>query len=1420
MTTVEPLKHNPPLFDGNCFTRFFLMHLNKVCDLGGSRPFQMSDLFEVAGDFVHLGYSNFKRSYTEQLAKKPNRSFFTITMVSIKAYLLPGGILFFFVNAIQVLTPIFIRLFLDWLQAPNAEVWKGYVYAAILSTVLIFRAFFSQHAMQYLHSGTAVVNNYVGSLVAEKISNLPPGARKFVNVGKITNFLTSDVRSLQGAGMTVHQLFVTPLLLLIYTGMIIGVTKWVGLLVPAVIIICVPLQTKINGMFMNQNKVRMGLADQRAKLVNQIITGVKNIKFNAWENVMFEKADEIRQKEKSLVVAGFVLKGLGDAFAKMIPTFCTIVVIWVYNSVYDVPLTVGETFYIITLFNLFLTPINVLLFALINVATASVSARRIKELSLIKDVDLQPDDANLPKGAIQFEDASFGWTDLFYQKIFEPDKKIDEASFQGENAMILKHLSVRIEPGSFVVVVGKVGSGKSSFLLACLNEMVAMGGAVRKNGSIAFIPQEAFLLNDTVKNNILFGRTFDEPLYRKAIELSQLQQDLRELPGGEQTEIGERGINLSGGQKQRVLIARAIYAEADINLIDDSLSALDAYVGKKVFEGVFCGSMAGKTRVMVTHHLHLLDDSRIDNILFIDKGSVVCQGKYHDIQNHPSFIEYCSEAKKKEDQKAEEEAKKKEEEKKKLAVEEKSGALQSEKPSGDLESKNKLEAQVPTARIDGPQPNNKQLSKEDIQVDSPSLGAKKSSVRDDVKPEDKDTDENKAAKGKLTKNEVRFEGQVPFRIYIRYLASGNMLVGILALLVFLANGLLVQFSNYWAGKWAQHGNYYGVDTDNEYGYVYLVIMGLIFLTLILRAWLFGIFSSKSSYTLFREMIYNVLRRPMSFFDTTPNGIIMNRCNDDVYQVDFMVPSTMSFFLDSLTTFVIAIVLIVLVLPYILILVAIFAVMLYFIMRKYMRTAVELRRLTQLSVSPLLNKVSETIGGVVSIRAFKKVEWMREKYANALDRYTLTQLHERMSAVWVNFRLEIMVGVVAGICPFMIAVIKTQNWNLTSTKGNTVVYGTILTNVFLLGNLMGFFIFSFSEVAKGMNSVQRIIEYIEYKIHERAWETPKAPTNWPVKGEINIRNLTLRYRKGLPLVIRGLDFDISTHQKVGIVGRTGSGKSTVLLSLMRILEMEEDANGKPVGSINIDGVQIDQIGLHELRKNLTVIPQDPFLIQGSLRFNIDPQNQYQDEDILENLRKVQILDSIRTEDIINQKIKAYKAKKNGPAAGPGGPPMGRPAAPKKEEIDDKDDPEIQKIRSTVITDTEKLEFAIDAGGSNLSVGQRQLICIARSLIRKPKILLMDEATANIDQKTDSIIQRVIKNNMNDTTVITIAHRLVTIVQYDKILILENGKKKEEGSPLELLQSRGYFHKLVSEGGQDFEQKMVRLATDRTLDPTSI
>jgi ABC-type multidrug transport system fused ATPase/permease subunit len=342
------------------------------------------------------------------------------------------------------------------------------------------------------------------------------------------------------------------------------------------------------------------------------------------------------------------------------------------------------------------------------------------------------------------------------------------------------------------------------------------------------------------------------------------------------------------------------------------------------------------------------------------------------------------------------------------------------------------------------------------------------------------------------------------------------------------------------------------------------------------------------------------------------------------------------------------------------------------------------------------------------------------------------------------------------------------------------------------------------------------------VSQLQWEEPKAPENWPPKGTIELNNLNLRYRPGLPLVLKNLSFEIPAGKKVGIVGRTGSGKSTLLLSLTRLIEKQEagDPEVDVDGYIEIDGVKIHQLGLHELRRQITIIPQDPFLIQGTLKFNIDPFNQFSTEEILGAARSVQILDTIRVEDIIKskekndkEKSKSEETKNKGDLKTLAKDDVEKPMKEKREESQ-------VVLKDEEITDEDKLGFVVDAGGANLSVGQRQLICIARSLIKKPKILLMDEATANIDQKTDSVIQRIVKHDMGDTTVVTIAHRLVTVVQYDKILVLDNGVKKEEGAPIDLLQSGGYFSDLVDEGGPEFREKMVRLAKDKSLDPTMI
>ena len=354
----------------------------------------------------------------------------------------------------------------------------------------------------------------------------------------------------------------------------------------------------------------------------------------------------------------------------------------------------------------------------------------------------------------------------------------------------------------------------------------------------------------------------------------------------------------------------------------------------------------------------------------------------------------------------------------------------------------------------------------------------------------------------------------------------------------------------------------------------------------------------------------------------------------------------------------------------------------------------------------------------------------------------------------------------------------------------------------------------------MTGVQRVKEYIDYNTFEddlykkdRKNQDPKK-INWVTEGKLQVKNIYTRYREGLPLVLDNLSFDVKPGNKVGIIGRTGSGKSTFMLCMMRILELagKEDQDGERLdtaGSIEIDGQDIKELGLHELRIGLTIIPQDPFLMAGSLRENVDPLEQHSDDEIIQALRTCKLLETMNTEAIINQKIQKHKEEEK------------KKSLKSKKKYSEENDPELKKLKhKKKVTDLEKLDFELEAKGTNLSIGQRQLVCIARALIKKPNILLMDEATANIDQKTDSIIQGIIKHNLKDSTVITIAHRLVTIIQYDQLVILKDGKKIEEGSPIELIRQGGYFANMIEEGGEEFRKKMVHCAENRDVDPTLV
>uniref|UniRef100_A0A8C5SIY1 Uncharacterized protein n=1 Tax=Laticauda laticaudata TaxID=8630 RepID=A0A8C5SIY1_LATLA len=722
----------------------------------------------------------------------------------------------------------------------------------------------------------------------------------------------------------------------------------------------------------------------------------------------------------------------------------------------------------------------------------------------------------LPACAVKFHEASFAWNQ--------------------DSDVTIKDITLEIAHGSLVAIVGSVGSGKSSLISAMLGEMENIKGHINIQGSMAYVPQQAWIQNATLKDNIIFGSSLDETRYQQVLEACALHPDLKLLPGGDLTEIGEKGINLSGGQKQRVSLARAVYSNADIYLLDDPLSAVDAHVGRHIFDKVLGpeGLLQNKTRILVTHNLSFL--AQVDDIVVLEAGTVTERGSYSTLlANSGSFAQLLN-----------------------------------------------------------------------------TYGNQQDNIHEEE------------AMGKvITIAKDTASGNTHF----------NMLVFLLGLFLLIATGLA------------------------SFGTI------------------------RASRVMHEQLLSNILRVPMSFFDSTPTGRIVNR---------FAKVKTLQF---------------------------------------YVATSRQLRRLDSVTRSPIYSHFGETVSGLSVIRAFGHQERFLQHNEKIVDVNQKSVYSWLVSNRWLAVRLELVGNLTVFFAALLAVFVKNSL--------NSGIVGLSISSAMNITQTLNWLVRMTSELETNIVAIERLNEYTEIK-NEAPWvTTQRPPSQWPNNGEITFIDYKVRYRPELELVLDGINCDIKGTEKIGVVGRTGAGKSSLTNCLFRILEA---AGGK----ILIDGLDIATLGLHDLREKLTIIPQDPILFSGTLRMNLDPFDQYSDEDIWHTL-------------------------------------------------------ELAHLKSYVQALPEGLSSPVSEGGENLSVGQRQLVCLARALLRKSKILILDEATAAVDMETDHLIQETIRSEFANCTVITIAHRLHTIMDSHRVLVLQEGKIVEFDNPEELLQQQGIFAGMAREAG---------------------
>uniref|UniRef100_A0A8C5SLC3 ABC-type glutathione-S-conjugate transporter n=1 Tax=Laticauda laticaudata TaxID=8630 RepID=A0A8C5SLC3_LATLA len=1083
-----------------------------------------------------------------------------------------------------------IWMIINFVSDPEAYLWQGYVFAVLLFLTALVQSLCLQ---QYFQLCFEVGMNLRTSLVAaiyKKALTVSNVTRKESTVGETVNLMSVDAQRFMDFTVYMHQLWSSPLQIiisLVFLWTELGPSVLAGI---GVLVLLIPLNAVLVTKSRRIQVKNMKHKDERMKIMNEILNGIKILKFFAWELSFQKQVEKIRAWELKGLLHFFHLQSFGIFIFSCAPILVSVATFAVYVMVdEDNILDAQKAFTSIALFNILRFPLG--MFPLTLSSMVQFLSRNI----------------------------------LMFPFLPLPACILNTCLYD----ILLYSITLEIAHGSLVAIVGSVGSGKSSLISAMLGEMENIKGHINIQGSMAYVPQQAWIQNATLKDNIIFGSSLDETRYQQVLEACALHPDLKLLPGGDLTEIGEKGINLSGGQKQRVSLARAVYSNADIYLLDDPLSAVDAHVGRHIFDKVLGpeGLLQNKTRILVTHNLSFL--AQVDDIVVLEAGTVTERGSYSTLlANSGSFAQLLN-----------------------------------------------------------------------------TYGNQQDNIHEEE------------AMGKVITIVKLFT-------YLRYFRAIGWGLSICILIGNIGQAASFIGFNLWLSDWTNDALHYQNET-----YPVTLLVFLLGLFLLIATGLASFGTIRASRVMHEQLLSNILRVPMSFFDSTPTGRIVNRFAKDIFTVDETIPISLRSWMNCFFMILSTLVIICIATPYFAIITLLLGILYYFILQFYVATSRQLRRLDSVTRSPIYSHFGETVSGLSVIRAFGHQERFLQHNEKIVDVNQKSVYSWLVSNRWLAVRLELVGNLTVFFAALLAVFVKNSL--------NSGIVGLSISSAMNITQTLNWLVRMTSELETNIVAIERLNEYTEIK-NEAPWvTTQRPPSQWPNNGEITFIDYKVRYRPELELVLDGINCDIKGTEKIGVVGRTGAGKSSLTNCLFRILEA---AGGK----ILIDGLDIATLGLHDLREKLTIIPQDPILFSGTLRMNLDPFDQYSDEDIWHTL-------------------------------------------------------ELAHLKSYVQALPEGLSSPVSEGGENLSVGQRQLVCLARALLRKSKILILDEATAAVDMETDHLIQETIRSEFANCTVITIAHRLHTIMDSHRVLVLQEGKIVEFDNPEELLQQQGIFAGMAREAG---------------------
>lgn len=1227
------------------------------------------------------------------------------------------------------------------LLAFNRENLTGYGACLLLVLLPTLKAITNNVCMRLTMFAAIQSRTAMSGMIYERVIALQGESKSSYSVGTCVSLVSSDTLRIENFFNFIHLVWQTPLQIICSTVMLYIMLGWSAFPGVAMLLFGLPIQLFAVRMLYVYRKKIADLTDKRLKLFQEMLHGARVIKLNSWEDVFLKKLGILRMDEMKSVRRFHLASGLSVVVTLVFPAMCSVVGYGTYFlSGHEMKNSL--IFAAIVYFNMFETPllnIPVAINAAISAKGAVLRLDKFLKLSSLGDYfkrisDMSNDFDTSNNTVIEILNASFEWENSSPSTSIDPS--IPTPPRDADYYSTLSNITLNVPQGSLVAIVGPVGCGKSSLLHAIMGEMKQSSGIVKiKRGmKISYCPQSAWILNDTVRENICFGTPFQEDYYWKVVSQCALNTDLDSFPFGDQTEIGERGIGLSGGQKARVNLARAAYSSADIVLIDDPMSAVDARVRNTLFNKcILDGVMKNATRLLVTHNLAVLP--YVDHVVVLREGAILEQGTYdHLIQTSQYFNELMTKYYGEEE----------------IVDDDENPLASSSLPVLIAHSSSITALQSPPNMTTGNKCNryNQQqqpdLTEFEENLASSSSATTASSEILNMKKQGGIADGNCLSMPKtLHRPKLAKAG---FKAYMRY---GIMAGGFLFLFIAIVANIIHEFARCYKDIWLESW------TDNAYslsGFVYLSVYGGIGLSLIFTTWICvltfivgGYFASRRIHDMAATSIF---RASMRFFDTTPMGRILNRFSRDMDVIDNQVAEEIYNFLYAIIQTISSLTLAfwgngtsacVLLPPLIL------SIILQLI---YRRCNHQTQALQVKALANLMCHFSESYLGISVIRVFRKERVFIEKYHALTNLYNRAVYLTMILRRWTGMRSEFLGGMLVGTFALSSLLLRVSPG----------IVGVVLTLLLVFSNSLDWLVKQFADTEMSMLSVDRLCQYA-FDVSPEIYNPPnpiedfsenkegghnnmingeKDGKKWPRRGHIKFENYTAGYISGVEPILRQISIEVNPGEKVAIIGRTGAGKSTILAAIFRFIE----AN---VGKIEIDGYDVSRIPLVKLRSSLTVVPQDPILFSGTIRFNLDPTNIFTDADIWN------VIDKLNMRGFIEE------MEENG-----------------------------------------SLDSEISDYGQNISLGEKQMLCVARAVLHKSKLVIMDEPTASVDLETDEKIHECLWANFSDSTVMTITHRLTHIEKYDRVLVLDHGRVVEFDTPQNLVNNpESYLSGLLKE-----------------------